>query len=83
MHARLNGHSELEVHSGLQFGGSPFIPGTHEQAACLFTTWHTELSPHGEGLQGSVSSKIGSSGASMHLKNGSPVVNGGQLQIGE
>lgn len=32
--AKFEGQSALIVHSGLQFGGEPIYPVTHEQEAC-------------------------------------------------
>lgn len=52
LHARSREQSELRVHSGLQVGGLPKKPGTHEQTGCSFTTLHWLLGPQGEGLQG-------------------------------
>ena len=43
------------VHWGLQpLVGLPKNPGTHSQMAVKSDTRHMVLSPHGEGLQGSV-----------------------------
>lgn len=38
------------VHSGLQVGGEPTKPGSHEHAGPLDNIWHFELGPHGEGV---------------------------------
>lgn len=59
-HARFEGHSELDMHSGLQFGGLPTKFCTHEHTGWLFVSRQTELGPQGEGMQGcSGSRKIG------------------------
>lgn len=71
IHARLLEHSLLIVHSGLQFGGFPIIPSTHEHAGESPETLHCELGPHGEGTHGFVG--IGSNRISSHRVNGSPV----------
>lgn len=38
--ALFKGHSELTVHSGLQFGGLPKYPGEHVHTACSLLTRH-------------------------------------------
>uniref|UniRef100_A0A1A9ZCR5 Uncharacterized protein n=1 Tax=Glossina pallidipes TaxID=7398 RepID=A0A1A9ZCR5_GLOPL len=57
--ALVEGHSGLMVHSGLQLGGVPMNECAQEQAGLSPTTLHSELGPHGEGIQGSIGS-IGS-----------------------
>lgn len=52
MQARLLGHSELIVHSGLQFGGLPVYPNKHEQEGAPPISLHSEFGPQGEGTQG-------------------------------
>lgn len=46
------GQSELTVHSGLQDGGLPMYPGTHEHTACWFIVRHWLFGPQGDGLHG-------------------------------
>jgi hypothetical protein len=52
MQALCDEQSELTKHSGLQFGAEPIIFGRHPHWACPETTWHCELGPHGDGVQG-------------------------------
>jgi hypothetical protein len=53
LHAFERSHSELVTHSGRQEGGEPIILETQEQIGCpLGPSLHSELGPHGEGLQG-------------------------------
>ena len=54
IHAWFCGHCELDMHSGLQFGADPIYDGKQEQAATPLFTLHSEFGPHGDGLQGSV-----------------------------
>ena len=67
--ARLSGHSELIVHSGLHsMYGFPLNPGKQEQDAAEFLSRHSALIPHGEGLQGSITSGRGG-GAKIHRRS--------------
>lgn len=60
MQARLSGHSELMVHSGLHsMYGFPSSPGRQVQAAARFLSLHSALTPQGDGLQGSMISGAG------------------------
>ena len=69
MQARLSGHSELIVHSGLHsMYGFPLNPGKQEQDAAEFLSRHSALIPHGEGLQGSITSGRGG-GAKIHRRS--------------
>ena len=52
MQARLLGHSELIVHSGLQLGGLPKKLGKHEHEGESPTFRHCEFGPQGDGTQG-------------------------------
>lgn len=52
MQALLLEHSELIVHSGLQFGGLPKKLGRHEQDGELLISLHWLFGPQGEGTQG-------------------------------
>ena len=52
MHALVDGHSGLIVHSGRQFGGVPMYPVKHEQAGLSPLTAHSAFGPQGEGWQG-------------------------------
>lgn len=52
MQALLVGQSELIVHSGLQFGGDPKYPETHEHEGTSLKAWHIAFKPQGEGTQG-------------------------------
>lgn len=59
--AKLNGHSLLVTHSGLQLGGIPLKSGKQEHEGDSPITLHAELGPQGEGshgLTGFVSSKV-------------------------
>lgn len=51
-HASLRLQSELTMHSGLQDGGLPMKPCTHEHTACSLMTRHWLLGPQGDGLHG-------------------------------
>lgn len=42
-------HSELTIHSGLQFGGIPIYSTKQEHTGWLLTTWHWLFGPHGDG----------------------------------
>lgn len=53
-----NEHSKLVTHSGLHAGGLPKNPGMQEQTACPFISLHWLLEPHGDGLQGLITSEI-------------------------
>lgn len=64
MQAKLLRHSGLIVHSGLQFGGIPIKPSTHEHAGLSPRNWHIEFGPHGDGTHG----LIGTLGSSAKLK---------------
>lgn len=57
----LAGHSELDMHSGLQFGGVPLYSGRHEQEDNSLTTWQRAYGPHGDGWQGFTTGMIISS----------------------
>lgn len=46
------GHSELEIHSGRQSGGTPSKPDWQEQTGWEPTGLQTLFGPHGEGSQG-------------------------------
>jgi hypothetical protein len=48
MQALWDGQSELTKHSGAE----PIIFGRQPHWACPETTWHCELGPHGDGVQG-------------------------------
>lgn len=50
--ASLRLQSELTTHSGLQDGGLPMNPGTHEHTACSLMSRHWLLGPQGDGLHG-------------------------------
>lgn len=50
----VKGQSELTTHSGLQLGGAPRKPGTHEQTPCSLTLRQILFGPQGDGLQGSL-----------------------------
>lgn len=50
--ASLRLQSELTTHSGLQDGGLPMKPGTHEHTACSLMLRHWLLGPQGDGLHG-------------------------------
>lgn len=52
MQALLLGHSEFIVHSGLQLGGEPKYPDTHEQEGILLKAWQIAFNPQGEGTHG-------------------------------
>lgn len=54
--ALFRGHSELTIHSGLQFGGLPRKPDKQEQTAWSLNSLHWLFGPQGVGLQGWVSS---------------------------
>jgi len=54
MHAKLLSQSLLMTHCGRQLGAVPIMLSRQPHWALLPTAWHTELGPHGEGLQGSV-----------------------------
>lgn len=56
MQAKLEAHSLLPVHSGLQYGGEPEKLGIQEQEGESAISLHIELGPHGEGVQGVASS---------------------------
>lgn len=45
-------HSEFEMHSGLQLGGTPLISGRHEHVGRPSLILHKELRPQGLGAQG-------------------------------
>ena len=61
-HALLEGQSELTTHSGLHATyGSPKYSGMHWHAAALFLLWQFAFDPHGDGLQGSITSVRGGS----------------------
>lgn len=45
-------HSELTIHSGLQFGGDPMKFVKHEHTGWLFTSLQTAFNPQGDGLHG-------------------------------
>ena len=47
--AKLDGHSLLKIHSGLQFGGFPIWLGRQEHTACLFIWRHWLFGPQGDG----------------------------------
>lgn len=55
LHASFCGQSALLVHSGLQVGGLPIYPTTHEHTAWLLICRHWEFGPQGDGLHGFVS----------------------------
>lgn len=52
IHAKLLGHSEFIIHSGLQFGGLPIYPTTQEHEGRPLMSWHIEFAPHGAGTHG-------------------------------
>ena len=75
LHALLDGQSELTTHSGRHATyGSPKYSGMHWQAAARFLSLHRAFEPHGEGLQGSMTS-VGTGGVVILEQNlkGSPV----------
>jgi len=74
-------HSELLMHSGLQYGGLPIISGKHEHDASSPIARHCAFDPQGEGWQGSEGGDCWIT-STWHLTNGSPLYLGGQLQIG-
>lgn len=49
MQARLEAHSLLDTHSGLQFGGDPIKSGRHEQDGDSPTARHSAFGPQGDG----------------------------------
>lgn len=53
------GHSELEMHSGWQYGGEPLYSGRHEQEGISLMTWHWAYGPQGEGWQGFIAGATG------------------------
>lgn len=53
MHAKWLEHSELETHSGRQFGGDPMNSFKHEHDGVSPTTLHCEFGPQGDGRHGS------------------------------
>lgn len=55
MHARSLAQSSFIEHSGLQFGGLPSKLGKQAQDGIPRRLWHSELGPHGDGTQGSLS----------------------------
>lgn len=63
MQAKLLIHSELIVHSGLQFGGLLMYPTKQEHDGEPPMSWHCELGPHGDGTQGFVGVTDGRVGA--------------------
>lgn len=81
MQAKWLEHSELLMHSGLQYGGFPTISGRQEHEAWSPTTLHRAFGPQGDGWQGSVGGACWII-STWHLMKGSPVYLGGQLQIG-
>lgn len=52
IHAKWLGHSELLIHSGLQFGGVPIYSWRHEQDGLPLMSLHWEYGPQGDGWQG-------------------------------
>lgn len=59
-HALSNGQSLFVTHSGRQPKyGSPKYPGAHVQAPAEFLSVHIAFGPQGDGLQGFVSSSLG------------------------
>lgn len=54
MQAKLLGHSEFIVHSGLQFGGLPMKLGKQEHEGEPPISLHSLFGPHGEGTHGLV-----------------------------
>lgn len=86
MHACVEGQSGLMMHSTRQLGGAPKKSGWHWHTGPLSSARQMELGPHGEGTQGSVdggaSFSFSIAGISKQLLNGSPVVPGGQPQMG-
>ena len=75
LHALLDGHSGLIVHSGLQATyGSPKYSGIQVHAAALFLSEQTAFVPQGLGLQGSTTS-VGTGGVVIlvHAIKASPV----------
>lgn len=53
MQALLLSHSELETHSGLQFGGDPMYVGLQEQDGLVPIALQSAFGPQGNGKQGS------------------------------
>lgn len=60
MHAKLDGHSLLLEHSGLQYGGEPKKSGMQVHDGVPATSLQMEFAPHGDGVQGVTSSATGS-----------------------
>lgn len=67
MQAKLLGHSEFTIHSGLQLGGLPINPFRQEQDGEPPISRHCEFGPHGEGAQGftGLGSGFGGGGATV------------------
>lgn len=60
LQALLNGQSEWTTHSGLHaMYGSPKYSGIHWQEAADLSLLQTAFDPHGDGLQGSITSTLG------------------------
>lgn len=51
MQAKELEHSELLMHSGLQFGGDPINSGKQEHEGDPLISLHCAFGPHGEGTQ--------------------------------
>ena len=61
MQARLLAHSELEIHSGRQFGAEPIKPCKHEHDGESPIALHSEFGPQGLGAHGFIGSCTGCS----------------------
>lgn len=83
IHAKWLEHSELLIHSGLQFGGEPMNSFKQLQDGDSPIGRHSEFGPHGDGWHGFIGSRWGGcSTTGWHRTNGSPVNRTGQLHIG-
>lgn len=63
MQAKLLAHSELIVHSGLQFGGLPIYSAKQEHDGEPPMSRHCEFGPQGDGRQGFRFSTLGNVGS--------------------
>lgn len=71
IHAKLLGHSEFIVHSGLQFGGFPKNCGKHEHDGEPPMFLHCALGPQGDGTQGSLTGSMTGIGGGAKINNNS------------
>jgi len=79
--AKCSGHSALLTHSGRHEGGIPTKSRRHEHTACPLILRHWAFGPHGEGWQGSTTSRIGAGGKGRHWLKAFPVIPGGQWHM--